>query len=218
VNHTCRATKSSRRAAPASQALEPRRKLVVFASLVAVLMVTSALLRALAPAPLMPGGATSLFAVEASPALDAVFDTGKPVQAGRWQYVYVHHSRTASGNAQLLADASGNLADHFVIGNGDGCADGELQVGQRWSRQQAAAATPGLRAIQPNSISVCLVGDFNHTRPTAAQMRRLTQLVETLQGRLGLSADHVWTLEANGSPAGVGHLFPKSEFRHQLLP
>src|SRR5438552_3741853 len=51
------------------------RKFVVFASLVGVLTVTSALLLALAPAPLVPDAYSSLFAIDAPRSMDAIFET-----------------------------------------------------------------------------------------------------------------------------------------------
>ncbi len=206
-------TREDRNAPPGS-----RRKVTVFFSLVGLLTFTSVLLRALAPAPLVPGAAASLFAVEAPASLDSLFDLSKPLQQGRWQYVYIHQSRTPSGNAQTLGASAGGLGDHFVIGNGDGCVDGELQIGQRWSQQQAAAPAAGLKGIDRDCISICLVGDFNHTRPTATQVRRLAQLVGALQGRLNLAADRVWMLDSTPSAAGIGRYFPQADFRQQLLP
>src|SRR5690349_16376146 len=79
-----------------------RRKLIVFSTLLAVLSLTSALLMALAPAPLVPDAATSLFAVDEPRSMDAIFQTKVPVPGNRWKYIYIHHSKTASGNALSL--------------------------------------------------------------------------------------------------------------------
>ena len=197
-----------------------RRRVIVLVSLVAVLTFTSALLLALAPAPLNPQASSSLFAVDAPQSLDVLFDTGVPVENGRWQDIYVHHSASVSGNASTLAQSgsTGGLPDHFVIGNGDGCADGEIQIGQRWTQQLAPGRTQGADWIRPNCISICLIGDFNQTRPTPTQERRLVQLVSALQAKLHLARGHVW-LDARGdSAAGIGRYFPEVAFRGQILP
>lgn len=183
-----------------------------------MLTLTSALLLALAPAPLSPGAAQSLFAVEAPASLDVVFETATPVPTGRWQYIYVHHSRTAAGNASTLGVGPGGLADHFLIGNGDGCADGELQISQRWNRQQSAGRVAGLDSIDPACVSVCLVGDFDRARPTATQSRRLAQLVSALQTRLNIPAEKVCVVESGEAAAGIGRHFDATAFRKQLLP
>jgi len=105
-----------------------------------------------------------------------------------------------------------------VIGNGDGCADGEIQIGQRWTQQLAAAVTPGLDSIRPDCISICVVGDFDHARPTPTQERRLVELVSILQGRLKIQRTAVWFDTHSGNPAGVGRYFPAAEFRSRILP
>jgi hypothetical protein len=200
------------------RAARSSRKLVVSVSLLMVLGLTSALLLALAPAPLTPGAASSLFAVEPPKSLDVIFETAVPLKAGRWSHIYIHHSQTLSGSAATLGAGAGGVADHFVIGNGDGCADGELQIAQRWNRQQPAGPLPGVSQMDPSCISICLVGDFNRTHPTRTQMRRLAQLVSALQGRLGVPAEQVWAIDGVAGPGGVGRLFPAAEFRKELLP
>lgn len=195
-----------------------QRKFIVFTSLVGVLTVTSALLLAFAPAPLTADAASSLFAIEAPSSLDVIYDTQTPTNPSRWKYVYIRHTRTAAGNALTLGQNTGEFGDHFVIGNGDGCIDGEIQIGQRWNQQQPALPPMKGAMIDPSCVSISLVGDFDRTVPTSTQLRRLSQLVGTLQGRLGIPADHVLLLDQSNSPAGVGKYFPTGAFRAQLLP
>src|SRR5690348_8226362 len=57
-----------------------QRKFIVFSTLLGVLTLTSALLMALAPAPLVPDAATSLFAVDEPRSLDVIFQTKNPLQ------------------------------------------------------------------------------------------------------------------------------------------
>ena len=196
-----------------------RRRVAVLVSLVAVLTLTSALLRALAPDPLSPQASSSLFAIEAPQSLDVVFSsTSVPVTSGRWHTIYIHHSGSLSGNAQTLSATAAGLPDHFVIGNGDGCGDGEIQIGQRWTQQQVAGVTPGADRIDPDCISICLVGDFNQARPTVTQQRRLEQLVSTLQSRLAISRKQVFFYSSIGSPAGIGRYFAATDFQSQIIP
>ena len=196
------------------------RKFIVFVSLVGLLTLTSAILLALAPAPLMPDAASSLFAIDAPSSLDVIFNTKVQSPPNRWKYIYVRHSRTASGNALTLGQTNGSagLGDHFVIGNGDGAIDGEIQIGQRWNNQQSATPPAGANKIDPACVSICLVGDFDRTVPTQTQLRRLTQLVGTLQGKYGIKADFVvLQTDVSSSPAGIGRYFPSTAFRQQLL-
>jgi len=196
-----------------------RRKFIVLCSLAGVLTLTSALLLALAPPPLALDSSTSLFAVDSPSSLEVVFDTAVKPVAGTWQYIYVRHSATPTGNAMTLVRPGQGLGDHFVIGNGDGAIDGEIQIGQRWNHQQPAGAPPGVAAVDPSCVTVCVIGDFDRSLPTPTQMRRLAQLVSTLQGKLGIPAERV-TFMTNqpNSPAAVGKYFPATAFRAQLIP
>jgi hypothetical protein len=213
-----RSNAAARVATPAAAGAPSYRKFYVFLSLVGLLSFTSILLLALAPAPLMPGSAGSLFAIDAPKSLDAIFTTTAPVQDGRWRYVFVHHSQTASGNAATLANRPGGLSDHFVIGNGNGCIDGEIQIGQRWVSQLPAGRSPGIDKIDPNCVSICLIGDFNVTRPSPTQQVRLAQLVNTLQARLQIPRDRIIMLDGNSTRAGTGRQFPVADFKEKLLP
>ena len=202
-----------------SHQVSPRRKFIVFASLVGALTITSALLLALAPESLRPDAAQkSLFATSEPQSFDLLFDTNAPIRTGRWRYVFIHHSRTASGDAVSLAQSPDGIPDHFVIGNGDGCQDGEIQITQRWTQQDTPGAIPGLPRTQPNFISICLVGDFDAAQPTAAQRERLAALITALRHKLDIPAENV-VLRAGGvGIAGIGRNFPLSAFRTQLKP
>jgi len=195
---------------------DSRRKFVVFVSLVSVLTLTSALLLALSPAPLTPDAARSLSAVDGAGSLQEVFTAPQILpQVGRWKYIYIHHSRTTGGDAASLGQNTGGLPDHFLIGNGRGCGDGEIQLSQRWSLQSQALPPTGL-AIDPTCISICLAGDLDRTPPTSMQMRQLGQLVGILQERLHIPSSHVIMFEQRDGAGGIGRYFPLTAFREQL--
>lgn len=195
-----------------------RRKFLVFVSLVGLLSLTSVVLKAIAPSPLDPTATTSLFAIDAPQSMDEIFRTSAPVEGGKWKYLFVHHSRTPAGNASLLATDELGCPDHFIIGNGEGAIDGEIQLSRRWAQQLPAGAVSGVDRMDPACISICLVGDFDQTSPSPNQNLRLAQLVSTLQRRLNLKAEQVLMLDGQPSPAGVGRNFPAAQFRSQLLP
>jgi N-acetylmuramoyl-L-alanine amidase len=185
---------------------------------VAMLSLASALLLFLAPPPLAAEGLSSLSAPDRGTFLDEIFKTEVTPRAQLWKYVYIHHSGTSGGDAQSLARPGKGLCDHFVVGNGDGCQDGEIEIGPRWNKQQAAAPPLGVDSIQPDCISICVVGDFDHAMPTPTQIRRLSQLVTTLQTQFRISADKVIMLNDTASPSSVGRYFPVTAFRDQILP
>jgi hypothetical protein len=191
---------------------------MVLTSLVALLSLASALLLALAPPPLVAEGYNSLSAADHGPFLDEIFKTAVAPKPQQWKFIYIHQSSTTSGNAAALARPGAGVCDHFVIGNGNGSQDGELEVSPRWNNQQSAAAPLGVDHIEPSCISVCIIGDFDHSMPTPVQLRRLTQLVSTLQTQFRISADKVILLSDTASPSSVGRYFPITAFRDQILP
>lgn len=199
-------------------ASDMRRPFVMVVTLAGVLTLTSALLLALSRPPLAPEAASALYAIDAPTSMDVIFDTKIPPTSTRWKYIFIHHSATASGNATTLSENTGGLVDHFVIGNGDGCGDGEIQIGQRWNQQTAAGQLAGVKDMDPSCISICLVGDFDRTLPTPAQMRHLSQLVTTLQARLRIPSNSIIMVNQPNSAAAVGHYFPINAFSTQLLP
>jgi len=181
---------------------------LVIAGLLSSLTLTSILLLILAPTPLLPEP-RSLMVVESNPALDEIFDTQTPIPAGRWQSIFIHHSKTRRMDGSAVGD-------HFIImGPADG-ADGEIRIDPRWNTQQpalASAAGPG-----SNSIHICIVGDFDLSAPSATQIRRAQQLIQTLQRRLRIPARNVIAYDRPGSPAGLGRQFPAVRLKEALLP
>jgi hypothetical protein len=194
-----------------------RRTWVVLAGLAGGLACTGALLKALAPPPLTPDATTSLLAIAQEQSIDQILD-GVSVKPGRWRAIYVHQSLSDSSNAQSLGQTPAGLTDHFVIGNGDALTDGAVQPSTRWNKQLAAGNVPGVR-ISGNCICICVVGNFNRSRPTPNQEARLLELVAALQRRLNIVADQVvlgWDADQT-SVAGIGKNFPLANLRSQLL-
>jgi hypothetical protein len=200
---------------------KPQRKLVVLSSLVGILTLTSALLLALAPPPLSGladakvAAYDNLWAAEtpdnSGNLVDTLFQTRVPARLERWTSIYIHHSGAPYGSAAALGD-------HFVIGNGHGSPDGQIQMTQRWNNQLSAGAPRGAASIDPACISICLIGDFNSSAPTATQQRRAAELVSALQSQLSIGGDKVFILDSSPTPAGIGRLFPIAQLRAQILP
>jgi len=118
----------------------------------------------------------------------------------KWTAIIIHHSGTTKGNAAIF-DRWHREGRHwdgvgydFVIGNGSDSGDGEVEVTFRWRGQKTGAhcgGTPGNWANE-EGIGICLVGDFDKTRPTWRQMRSLVKLVRFLQKRYGISKSRVY--------------------------
>lgn len=194
-----------------------RRTLVVWASLIVSLSLVSGLLFALDPTPHAPAIGPVLTVLDPSPDdLDGLLATRQPVEAGRWDSIIICHSRQGHGNAETLGrqhqtQGLDGLAYHFVIGNGDGAYDGEIQAGYRWSRQRDGA-------VRSRAITVCLIGDHDRAKPTGDQMEQLVKLVTNLQKRFDIGADRVLLHRDVTRTTSPGLLFDASWFRKQLRP
>jgi N-acetyl-anhydromuramyl-L-alanine amidase AmpD len=79
-----------------------------------------------------------------------------------------------------------------VIGNGKGMPDGEIAVGARWPKQLYGGH---LASFSQNNVAIgiCLVGNFDATRPSTKQMASLKALIESLRKRCKLKATAVKT-------------------------
>jgi hypothetical protein len=105
----------------------------------------------------------------------------------KWLWIVVHHSATPTGCAatfdKMHRDKGWDeLGYDFVIGNGSQSGDGQVEVGPRWPIQKHGAhtKTPDNR-YNEHGIGICLVGNFEETDPTPAQMRSLAKLVGYLE-------------------------------------
>jgi N-acetylmuramoyl-L-alanine amidase len=144
-----------------------------------------------------------------------------------WTAIVLHHSATPTGNAAIFDQwhREGNHWDgvgyDFVIGNGSDSADGEVEATFRWTHQRTGAHTGGTPDNWANeeAIGICLVGDFNHSRPTAAQMQSLARLVHFLEERYAIPPSRIY---GHGTTPGArptdcpGGRFPMAEFLAML--
>jgi N-acetylmuramoyl-L-alanine amidase len=133
-----------------------------------------------------------------------------------WKTIVFHHSATTAGCAaafdtyhrQTLGDPKG-IKYHFVIDNGNGGADGLIEITDRWRHQEEAAHLfhPG---NAPDSIAICLVGNFEETRPTPAQVASASKLAYVLMRRFDIPLSRVLAHRMVDEDATVcpGHNFP----------
>ena len=121
------------------------------------------------------------------------------VEARPWQWIVVHHSASDRGSAAIFDDWHRNgrhwdeLGYHFVIGNGTGSGDGLVEIGPRWPKQKHGAHTKVWNREEYNQVGVgiCLVGNFDKTRPSRAQMDALARLVDWLSARYRIDDAHI---------------------------
>lgn len=141
-----------------------------------------------------------------------------------WTHIVIHHSGTRQGNLRDMdryhreeRRMVNGLGYHFVIGNGNGMPDGEIAMSRRWQRQLDGGHLAS-SAQNAYSIGICLVGNFEQTRPTAQQMASLRALVRYLQTRCGIPRDKVMThTMINVRPTRCpGRHFPTESFIKSL--
>jgi len=108
------------------------------------------------------------------------------------KYIVLHHSATTTGNVAVFRDyhihqlGFADVGYHYVICNGQGGPDGEVQPGR--PELMTGAHAPGRNA---DSIGVCLVGDFTQGKPTTAQMLALYGLLKEIMRRYRIAPERV---------------------------
>ncbi len=120
------------------------------------------------------------------------------VEENEWEYVVLHHSATNEGNANNFdryhreeKKWSHGLAYHFVIGNGNGSGNGEIEVGGRWKKQIHGAHTANMD-LNRISIGICLVGNFEEdNEPTDNQFKSLISLVTYFSKRYNIPKSRI---------------------------
>jgi N-acetylmuramoyl-L-alanine amidase len=115
----------------------------------------------------------------------------------KWDWIVIHHSATPVGGAARFgaehkAKGWDELGYHFVIGNGTDTGNGQTEVGTRWPKQKQGAhcRTPN-NDFNERGIGICLVGNFDTTRPSDAQLKAVAKLVAYLQKTYKIPASHV---------------------------
>jgi hypothetical protein len=193
-----------------------RRTLVVWATLVVSLSLVCGLVLVLNPVPHAPAVGRVLTVLDPSPDdLEGLLRVGAEHRTMRWKGIVIHHSGSHHGSADTIGRAHQSqghhgLGYHFIIGNGDGAYNGEIQAGYRWSRQLDGLHTR-------DAISICLIGQFDQAEPTREQMKQLVRLVHQLQGRFSIPAERVFLYRDLTQTSSPGLRFPATSFRQQLL-
>lgn len=114
-----------------------------------------------------------------------------------WKYIVIHHTATSSGSVASLDRAHKHngwdgVGYHFVIGNGQGMGDGEVDPTPRWPVQKWGAHTKTANNEYNNfGIGICMVGNFDLTAPSQAQLRSVSKLVAHLMKTYNIPSTRV---------------------------
>lgn len=146
------------------------------------------------------------------------------VGTSKWKHIVIHHSATKVGSPKGLdrfhreeRNMENGLAYHFLIGNGRGMVDGEVYVADRWKRQIQGGHLSSY-AMNSVSIGICLVGDFERSKPTEKQMEQLIALIEYLVHKTDIPVGRVTTHTLiNAKPTLCpGRHFPTKSFKKTI--
>lgn len=115
----------------------------------------------------------------------------------RWRRVEVYYSGTKAGNVGQLASLRG-LSDHedinchFVICNGLGGGDGQIQPTEKWQRQWSILPSQTWYGTN-QTIRICIIADPpQQACPTDCQIKRVETLVQGLCRKFDVEADSVF--------------------------
>lgn len=142
-------------------------------------------------------------------------------KAREWTSIVIHHTATSRGSVESIhashlrrKDAAGNpwlgIGYHFVIGNGNGMGDGEIEPTFRW-RKQLHGAHAGDRQHNQHGIGIALVGNFEKQPPSKAQLLAIKRLVSTLKREYAIPAKNVVGHNSFRATACPGRYFPLTE-------
>ena len=202
-----------------------RRTQIVLGSFFAAMAAVMVLLDLNTPTEATGFPLTNLGNLEERPESDPVFVLDQSLDRTRWTGIVIHHLGQPFGTAESvhrmhLGWGYQGLGYHFLIGNGNGLADGEVHVGYRWNQQLPGAHVVGPDATKLNehTIGICLVGNGQRRAFTDRQIKHLVRLVQRLQQELDIPADRV-RLHSSVAPgqSSPGRFFPVGSFREQLL-
>lgn len=150
------------------------------------------------------------------------------VKERRWKYIVLHHTATSQGSVASIHRAHSQRLDsrgkpwrgigyHFVIGNGHGMEDGRIEQTFRWV-DQIEGAHAGNANYNNWGIGICLVGNFDKTKPTPRQLDALTTLLIALKENYGIDSKHVLAHKTVKSTHCPGRYFPLHLFSQAQNP
>jgi N-acetylmuramoyl-L-alanine amidase len=145
-----------------------------------------------------------------------------PNKADRpWRYIVLHHSAAPSGNYDQIDSEHRKILGidgcgyHFVIGNGTGSGDGQIEVARRWANQKQGVHCRNARThdVDEYGIGICLVGDLDKAPPTPRQIAAAKALVAHLSTRYNIAQARVQTHSHLAATKTVcpGRHFPDEE-------
>lgn len=114
------------------------------------------------------------------------------IPRSKTSYIIVHCSATESGSVQAFRDYHvkhngwRDIGYHWVIGNGHGMPDGQIEPG----REELDLGAHCL-GYNDTSIGICIVGNTDKTPPTIAQYEMLVSKLVQLCQKYMIPTSHI---------------------------
>lgn len=167
---------------------------VFLAALISV-AIGAAILKSLGNNPI-PAGAFSLSDYYRLEPIEKVISPRAAQSSSRWNRIEVYYSGTKAGNIEQLASLSGlaspeNINCHFVICNGLGGDDGQIQPTEKWQGQWSIASDRSCRGVG-QTIRLCIIADVKVASPAELQIKRTEALVEGLSRKFDIRSASIY--------------------------
>ena len=114
----------------------------------------------------------------------------------RWNCIEIYYSGTKAGNIGQLASLNGlagpeDINCHFVICNGLGGSDGQIQPTEKWLRQWPII--PGRSWYgSEQTIRICVIANCVNIPTTNCQIRRVEALAEALSRKFDIQPRYIY--------------------------
>ncbi|HBG77649.1 MAG TPA: hypothetical protein DDW84_02205 [Phycisphaerales bacterium] len=161
----------------------------ILVSLVAAMTVGAAVLMTLDHQSIS-AGAFSLASYSSLGSIGDVIAAKEPAKDNRWTKIEIFYSNTKGGDIKQLASLSGltnadDLNFHFLVCNGLGTVDGQIQPTEKWLNQWSALPG-GVWYGSTSTIRVCIIGEANKTT-SDYQISRTEELIDALSRRFNIA-------------------------------
>lgn len=150
------------------------------------------ILKALGGRPL-PAGAFCLSRHHQTESVEEAVSSEVAQVPDRWGRIEVYYSGSKSGNVEELASLEGltspeHVTCHFVVCNGIGGGDGQIQSTEKWQRQKSVSLREKGRH-QGLTIRICVIADGRTMWPTDCQIKAVDELVAELCKRFDIKGE-----------------------------
>ncbi len=148
--------------------------------------------------------------------------------AGRWKYIVIHHTAGNYGNIKHLQDIHGQrqskepiraISYHYIIGNGNGMADGEIASDIRKKYNLWGVHVSGNNPDKNfRGLGIAIIGNLDKKEMTDKQYNSLLELTAKLMHKYNIKPKNI---HFHGKIPGEstkcpGRFFPYKKFKQDI--